>query len=63
MAIIPTNQDWIYQLYMKEFHTPKLEPEDFYYNDDGKLVLTEEYHKKRGYCCDNGCKHCPFKQK
>ena len=63
MTIIPTNQASIYQLYMKEFHTPKLEPEDFYYNDDGRLVLTEEYHKKRGYCCNNGCKHCPFKQK
>lgn len=24
------------------------------------MVLTEEYHKARGYCCGNGCRHCPY---
>ena len=24
------------------------------------MVMTEEYHKKRGSCCGSGCKHCPF---
>ncbi|UTA70360.1 DUF5522 domain-containing protein [Emticicia sp. 21SJ11W-3] len=24
------------------------------------MVFTEVYHKKRGYCCKNGCRHCPF---
>ena len=38
----------------------KLEPEDFYYNDKGYRVFTKEYHLKRGYCCKNGCKHCPY---
>lgn len=33
---------------------------DFYYNEDGYVVLTEAYHLKKGYCCGNGCKHCPF---
>ncbi|MDP4826044.1 MAG: DUF5522 domain-containing protein [Flavobacteriales bacterium] len=37
-----------------------LEPEDFYYNEDGYIVFTEAYHKKRGYCCKSGCKHCPY---
>jgi hypothetical protein len=36
------------------------ENEDFYYNADGLMVLTEKYHLERGYCCGNGCRHCPF---
>jgi hypothetical protein len=24
------------------------------------MVLTESYHLERGYCCGNGCRHCPF---
>lgn len=39
---------------------PKLEPEDFYYNEKGYKVFTEKYHLKRGYCCKSGCKHCPY---
>ncbi len=34
--------------------------EDFYFNEDGFMVLTASYHLKRGVCCGNGCKHCPF---
>ena len=30
------------------------------YWENGKMVLTEEHHIKRGSCCGNGCKHCPF---
>jgi len=37
-----------------------IEGEDFYYNEHGYIVLTEKYHLKRGECCGNGCKHCPF---
>ncbi len=33
---------------------------DYYINEDGYVVLTEKYHSDRGYCCGNGCKHCPF---
>ncbi len=33
---------------------------DFYYNEDGYRVFTEKYHLKRGHCCKNGCKHCPY---
>jgi hypothetical protein len=33
---------------------------DFYYNEQGLMVLTAKYHLERGYCCSNGCKHCPF---
>jgi hypothetical protein len=33
---------------------------DFYYNEQGLMVLTEKYHRERGYCCGNGCRHCPY---
>lgn len=33
---------------------------DFYYSDDGLIVLTEKYHLDRGYCCGSGCRHCPY---
>ena len=36
---------------------------DFYYNTDGLMVLTEKYHRERGYCCGNGCRHCPYDYK
>lgn len=35
----------------------------FYMNADGFMVFTAEYLLKRGYCCGNGCKHCPFDYK
>lgn len=46
---------------MEEFSKNlKLDPEDFYYSPEGYVVFTEKYHLKRGYCCQNGCKHCPY---
>jgi hypothetical protein len=38
----------------------KLTSEDFYTNKQGYRVFTEKYHLKRGFCCTNGCKHCPY---
>jgi hypothetical protein len=23
-------------------------------------VFTKEFHLRRGSCCGNGCRHCPF---
>lgn len=40
--------------------TPLKEGEDFYFNEEGMMVLTEKYHLKRGTCCGNKCKHCPY---
>lgn len=33
-----------------------------YYFDNGLMVLTAGYLLKRGYCCRNGCRHCPYPQ-
>jgi hypothetical protein len=40
--------------------TSAMKEEDFYINDKGLFVFTEIYHLKRGYCCENGCLHCPY---
>ena len=37
----------------------KIEEGD-YYMEDGKLIFTEQYHLKRGKCCNSGCRHCPY---
>ncbi|HEY9138424.1 MAG TPA: DUF5522 domain-containing protein [Terriglobus sp.] len=40
--------------------TPEpLNNEDFYYEGQF-LVFTAAYHRKRGYCCGSGCRHCPY---
>lgn len=39
------------------------EEEDIYFNNDGLVVFTAEYLLQRGYCCGNGCKHCPYDYK
>jgi len=36
-----------------------IEGEDFYY--EGRfLVFTEKFLRDRGYCCESGCRHCPW---
>ena len=37
-----------------------IEGRDYYYNERGFIVLTAIYHLEKGYCCGNGCKHCPY---
>ena len=33
---------------------------DYYINENGYYVFTAHYHLERGYCCGNGCIHCPY---
>ncbi|GAC1536020.1 MAG: hypothetical protein NVS3B15_16600 [Sediminibacterium sp.] len=37
-----------------------IEGVDFYYDENGYMVLTEKYHLAKGYCCGYGCLHCPY---
>ncbi|OGX86391.1 DUF5522 domain-containing protein [Hymenobacter glacialis] len=37
-----------------------LQPGDFYYTAEGYLVFTEQYHRRRGSCCQSSCRHCPW---
>lgn len=38
-----------------------VESVDFYF-ENGLMVLTAHFLRKRGYCCDNNCRHCPYKE-
>jgi len=31
-----------------------------YYFEGGLMVLTARFLEMRGYCCGNGCRHCPY---
>ena len=47
--------------------TEELKTEKFvegidYYFEDGLMILTEHFLKKRGYCCGNDCRHCPYQK-
>ena len=37
-----------------------IENKDYYLDENGLMVFTEKYHLERGYCCGNGCRHCPY---
>ena len=70
LARIPTelrNKACICRNCVMEFHRntsfntrQKLQPGDFYF-DAGLMVFTEAYHLRRGWCCDSGCRHCPYR--
>jgi hypothetical protein len=34
---------------------------DYTVGDDGLLVFTAYYLKARGFCCNNGCRNCPYR--
>lgn len=36
-----------------------VEGEDYYF-ERGLMVFTAHYHLRRGYCCERGCRHCPY---
>ena len=36
-----------------------VEGEDFY-REGAYVVFTAAYHLRRGYCCESGCRHCPY---
>lgn len=33
-----------------------------YIMENGKFVLTAKFLLERGFCCENGCRNCPYKQ-
>jgi len=36
-----------------------VEGED-YYREGAAIVFTAQYHLRRGYCCENDCRECPY---
>ena len=39
--------------------SPLVEGEDFYW-EGAVMVFTARFLSRRGYCCANGCRHCPY---
>lgn len=35
------------------------EGRDFYF-ENGLMVFTAEFLRRRGFCCRSGCRHCPY---
>jgi hypothetical protein len=31
-----------------------------YHVEDGLFVFTAHYLRARGFCCQSGCRHCPY---
>ena len=47
------------EMYIEQFVKTYPKNQDFYLEEDN-MVMTENYHIKRGYCCGSGCRHCPY---
>lgn len=47
-------------MFSSGFGSDQIEGVDYTLNADGYRVMTEFYLVKRGYCCSNGCKNCPY---
>jgi len=41
-------------------NTLLIEGEDYYWSEQGQMVLTAQYLLKRGYCCGLLCCNCPY---
>lgn len=39
---------------------PELQEGLDYYIENGLFVFTDVFLRKRGYCCESGCRHCPY---
>ena len=49
-----------YETAINELIAKELIQDIDYYIENGNLVFSEWYHRKRGSCCGNGCRHCPY---
>jgi hypothetical protein len=61
MVHVVSSPATLYNPYMNM--TERSEPpetDDDYYFDGPYLVFTEAYHRKRGFCCQSSCRHCPY---
>ncbi len=49
---VPPNPQWVTR--------EGLLPGDAYYEGPYE-VFTQQYHLRRGFCCNSGCRHCPYR--
>lgn len=57
MGILPKDPNDIEKLCSKLGGTYYIDP------TTGRKVLTSYFLKKKGSCCNSGCRHCPYKEK
>ncbi len=53
-----TNECTSSALNIKSDPSPNVKSDHYFEN--GYMVFTAAYHIRRGYCCKNGCRHCPY---
>jgi hypothetical protein len=46
--------------YLKLWNNELKEGVDYYIDEQGLWVFTAKFLLERGYCCQNGCRHCPY---
>lgn len=34
--------------------------DDYYFDATGLMVFSSAYLSRRGFCCENDCRHCPY---
>jgi iron complex transport system substrate-binding protein len=56
----PVDQDSVFQRVDVDLLKGILREGHDYVFDGGLMVFTGSYLKRRGYCCDNGCRNCPY---
>lgn len=39
---------------------PLIPGQDYLIDPQGRFVFTREYLLRRGFCCDSGCRNCPY---
>jgi hypothetical protein len=45
---------------IQEILEPEFKEGVDYYFENGMMVLTAHFLRNRGYCCNNGCRNCPY---
>lgn len=43
-------------------HSSEDSSDEDYYMDGPYVVFTASFHRKRGFCCASGCRHCPYNE-
>jgi len=43
-----------------ELNKPSLVEDEDFYREGAAMIFTARFLLRRGYCCHNGCRHCPY---
>ncbi|MCA9394907.1 MAG: hypothetical protein KC900_11940 [Candidatus Omnitrophica bacterium] len=41
---------------------PLIPGQDYLIDPQGRFVFTREYLLRRGFCCESGCRNCPYER-